>query len=88
MSREDSTSAVPAVKPEPPPGLPLVWHQSGVWCKKNRSNLHYFGRGFRDEAIAESSRQATDLHAGRRPRDLDSGSLTVSAGLHKFVAVQ
>lgn len=77
MSDAHSTSASLPAKPERPDGSPLFWHASGRWAKKIRGKFEYFGRGTHDGALEEYNRVKDDLHAGRRPRDQQSGGLTV-----------
>ena len=73
---EHSTSPVPPVKPQRPEGSPFFWHASGRWAKKIRRKLEYFGRGSQDEDLGKCERRGPDVHAGRRPRDEESGGLT------------
>jgi integrase len=71
-----------AQKPEKPPGCPLFPHNAGVWAKKVRGKLHYFGpwsdlQGAWDRWLA----QKDYLLAGRKP---PTGGLTVDELLHLF----
>jgi integrase len=88
MSGPNSTSPTPSVKPERPQGSPLFWHATGRWAKKIRGRLHYFGRGAHADALAEYTRCGPDLHAGRLPRDEQSGELTVYQLCAKFMTAK
>ncbi len=66
-------------RPEKPyPGFPLFPHANGQWAKKIRGRMHYFGKFANGWEAAEAlyNQQREDLHAGRKPRDVDGG-LTV-----------
>ena len=72
MSESQSTPAPRPVKPgkpaKPYPDFPLTAHPAGVWCKKIRGKLHYFGSwDDPDGALAKYLSEKDDLHAGRTP---------------------
>src|SRR5215831_9152488 len=73
MTAADSTTPTPAGKPAKPskpyPDFPLTPHPAGVWCKKLRGQLHYFGPwDDPDAALKKYLEEKDDLHAGRAPR--------------------
>jgi integrase len=81
MSESDSTASPATGKPAKPakpyPDFPLTAHPAGVWCKKIRGKLHYFGPwDDPDGALKKYVEQKDDLHAGRKPRT-DPAALTV-----------
>src|SRR6516165_5984890 len=47
MSEDHPTAPAPSGKPakpsKPSPDFPLTAHPAGVWCKKIRGKIHYFG---------------------------------------------
>jgi hypothetical protein len=44
MSERHPTAPAKTVKPAKPcPDFPLTAHPAGLWCKKIRGQLHYFG---------------------------------------------
>jgi integrase len=78
----------PARPAKPSADFPLFAHASGVWAKKIRGKLHYFGP-WSDPAAAlgRYQQQAADLHAGRSPR-ADPDALTVRAMANHFLTAK
>jgi integrase len=73
---------------KPYPEYPLTAHPSGVWCKKIRGKLHYFGPWEDpDGALAKYLDQKDALHAGRTPRP-DPEGLTVKDLANAFLNAQ
>ncbi|HVS36458.1 MAG TPA: tyrosine-type recombinase/integrase, partial [Gemmataceae bacterium] len=73
-------------KPEKPsPDFPLFPHAAGVWAKKIRGKMHYFGPwadpgGALDKYVKEKDA----LHAGRKPRE-ESDGVTVKELCNRFL---
>jgi integrase len=76
MAEVHPTAPIPSDKPaklskppKPYPEFPLTAHPAGVWCKKIRGQLYYFGPwDDPDGALKKYLEQKDDLHAGRKPR--------------------
>jgi integrase len=92
MSAEHSTTdpvlskdARPGKPAKPYPEFPLTPHPAGVWCKKIRGKLHYFGKwDDPDGALKEYLEQKDALHAGRKPRAVTDG-ITVKEMCNQFL---
>jgi integrase len=89
MSDAHSTPATPGDKParpsKPRPDFPLFPHAAGVWAKKIRGKLHYFGPWADPKgALDNYLRQKDDLHAGRKPRS-DSEGTTIKELCNAFL---
>lgn len=103
---EDSSPPIvrrkPADRPAKPfPKFPLYAHPSGMWAKKIRGKLHYFGRwGKRRDGKMERvagdgwkeageayEQQAVALHSGRTPR-IHSNELTVAQLCNHFLTAK
>ena len=86
-----SHSTLPAqhdksAKPSKPyPEFPLFAHAAGVWAKKIRGKLHYFGSwADPDAALKKYLAERVELHAGKKPRP-DSAALTVKELVNVFL---
>ena len=77
-------------KPSKPyPTFPLFAHATKRWAKKIRGKFHYFGPWSDPEgSLARYNAQAADLHAGREPREENSGGLLVSELCNHFCDTQ
>jgi integrase len=89
MSDSHFTAPPPSDKPtkpsKPRPDFPLFAHAAGVWAKKIRGKLHYFGPWDDPEgALKKYQEQADDLHAGRKPRP-DPAAVTVKEACNDFM---
>jgi integrase len=81
-----STPAARLDKPDKPyPEFPLFAHAAGVWAKKIRGKLHYFGKwDDPDAALKKYLAEKDALHAGRKPRP-DAGAVTVKVVVNAFL---
>jgi integrase len=70
------TRTTPTRKPRKPhPDFPLFAHAAGVWAKKVKQRLHYFGPWADPErALQRWLEQKDDLLAGRTPRPKTEGT--------------
>ncbi len=73
---------------KPRPDFPLFPHAAGVWAKKIRGKLHYFGP-WEDPEGAERKydEQKEALHAGRKPREAAEG-LTIKELVNQFLTAK
>jgi integrase len=86
MLNSQSTAPAPSDKPAKPyPEFPLFAHAAGVWAKKIRGRMHYFGPwSDPDAALDKYLKEKDALHAGRTPRP-DPEALTVKALANAFL---
>lgn len=77
-----------AVKPDRPyPEFPLFPHAAGVWAKKIKGRMHYFGPwNDPDAALAKYRREVDDLQAGLTPRQTVAGGITLREVLNHFLS--
>ncbi len=81
----ESHPTAPAKPNKPYPDFPLFAHAAGVWAKKIRGKLHYFGSwSDPDGALKKYLEQKDALHAGRKPRP-EVGDLTVKDVANGFL---
>ena len=78
---------VKSIKPKKPyPDYPLFPHQRGYWCKKIRGKQCNFGPwGDPDGALKRYLAEWDDLYAGRTPRHITTGGLTVAGLCNAFL---
>jgi hypothetical protein len=70
----------PAKPAKPYPDYPLYAHGAGVWAKRIRGKLHYFGPwSDPDGALKKYLAQKEALHAGRKPREQPGGATAKDA---------
>ncbi len=89
MSTSDSTPVPLTDKPQKPnkpyPDFPLFPHAAGVWAKKIRGALVYFGKwDDPDAALKKYLVQKDALHAGKKPRE-DVAGYTVKMLCNDFL---
>ena len=89
MSKADSRAGSPPGKPQKPnkpyPDFPLFAHAVGLWAKKIKGRMHYFGTwSDPDAALAKYLAEKDALHAGRKPRAQGEG-LTVKELCNSFL---
>jgi integrase len=86
MSETHSTAPTVTSKPAKPyPEFPLYAHAAGVWAKKIRGRVHYFGKwDDPDGALKKYLEQKDALHAGRTPRP-DPQTLTIKDVANAFL---
>jgi integrase len=86
MSDHNSTARRATSKPSKPyPEYPLYAHAAGVWAKRIRGKLYYFGPwADPDGALAKYLEQKDALHAGRKPKP-DPDALTVKDAANAFL---
>src|SRR5262245_30947971 len=82
----DSDHGKLAKPAKPSPDFPLFAHAAGVWAKKIRGKMHYFGPwSDPDGALNKYLQQKDDFHAGRQPRDQVEEGTTVHELVNRFL---
>ena len=82
---KSTRSAEKSKPPKPHPNFPLFAHAAGVWAKKIRGKLHYFGPWSDPEgALQRYVERKDDLLAGRTPKTKVDG-LTVRDLVNRFL---
>jgi integrase len=86
MSEVNSSDLNAVRKPSKPyPDFPLFPHTAGVWAKKIRGKVHYFGKwADPDEALRRYLERKDDLHAGRTSQ-ADQDAKTVKDVCNAFL---
>jgi integrase len=86
MSDTHSTTPASGGKPAKPyPEFPLFAHAAGVWAKKIRGKMHYFGPwSDPDGSLRKYLKQKDDLHAGKASRT-DPNDVTVKDVVNAFL---
>lgn len=81
------TTTVSGKPRKPSPDFPLCAHNSGLWCKKVRRKIYYFGPWDDPEgALQKWVDQKDDLLAGRKPRDKNvAAELTIRDLVNNFL---
>ncbi len=76
MTDHHSTAVAPRSKPpKPDPDFPLYAHAAGVWAKKIRGKMHYFGPWDDPDGAPKKYLEEKDaLHAGRKPHEASAGA--------------
>jgi integrase len=89
MSEVHPTASAVSGKPAKPyPDFPLFAHAAGVWAKKIRGKMYYFGPwDDPDGALKKYLEQKDDLHAGRRPRP-DAAAATLKDVCNAFLTAK
>ena len=87
MAKSHRTQSAPPSKPSP--DFPLFPHKAGVWAKKIRGKLYYFG-GWADDrggtrALAMYNEQKDALHSGKKPREAAAGAATIKELVNQFL---
>ncbi|NLS94145.1 MAG: phage integrase family protein [Planctomycetaceae bacterium] len=87
----NSTRRATISKPDKPrDDFPLFAHNNGLWCKKIRGKLHYFGVWADPQAALDKwLDQKEDLLAGRVPRaKSDADELTLEVLVNEYLAAK
>jgi integrase len=79
----------PAKPAKPYPDFPLFPHVVGLWAKKIRGKMYYFGP-WADPmgALEKFQAQRDDLYAGRKPRGAGPAGLTVRELCNRFLTAK